>query len=512
MPSSDIWGSILVGASQSVVLPPESVINIGSFTNYAALTTANPASGAFLNNLAYVENSTGVYLINRRNKGWYICDGVSWIPYEYDDVALDALAQHITNDDHSQYLNNTRGDARYYTQSQADINFQPKDATLTALATYNTTGFIAQTAADTFVGRLLAVGSTKLSLANPDGVSGNPTYDINEANLALNNIGGTLSIAKGGTNSTVALANARVMVSAADAIVESSITSTELGYLSGVSSSIQTQLGAKVPIARTVNGKPLSADITLGLASSDFGNQGTTSTVLHGNAGGAPSFGSVVDADIGTHTSTKISITAKGQLNSAIVYTDQSNTFGAFNQVFPSSRFLVQNPAGTFNYTLAGSAIIASRILNLPLISQTETLAVVPQAAQSSPANPTGTGSTTPVMMGLAGTITPRSTGRVLIIISGQLAESTNNRGAVTQIRWGIGAAPTNAAALTGTALGGTVNMFQSSSTIIFPVNLQGIVTGLTIGTAIWIDVSLARVGVSGTATISNISLTALEV
>lgn len=49
----------------------------------------------------------------------------------------------------------------------------------------------------------------------------------------------------------------------------------------------------------TVNGKALSSNITLGLASSDFANQGTTTTVLHGNAAGNPSFGAVsLTADV----------------------------------------------------------------------------------------------------------------------------------------------------------------------------------------------------------------------
>ncbi|HWU44347.1 MAG TPA: tail fiber domain-containing protein, partial [Bdellovibrio sp.] len=74
-----------------------------------------------------------------------------------------------------------------------------------------------------------------------------------------------LPIARGGTNSTTALNNNRVMVSSAGSIVEtaaitanraiasngsglpvaSATTDTELGYLSGVTSSIQTQLNGK---------------------------------------------------------------------------------------------------------------------------------------------------------------------------------------------------------------------------------------------------------------------------
>lgn len=56
----------------------------------------------------------------------------------------------------------------------------------------------------------------------------------------------TLPISQGGTGSSTALTDNKAIISSGGAIVESTVTSTELGYLAGVSSSIQNQLDASV--------------------------------------------------------------------------------------------------------------------------------------------------------------------------------------------------------------------------------------------------------------------------
>jgi hypothetical protein len=55
---------------------------------------------------------------------------------------------------------------------------QAGDATLTALAAYNTNGILTQTAADTFVGRTITETAGKTVVTNGSGVAGNPVINI----------------------------------------------------------------------------------------------------------------------------------------------------------------------------------------------------------------------------------------------------------------------------------------------------------------------------------------------
>lgn len=136
-------------------------------------------------------------------------------------------------------------------------------------------------------------------------------------------------------------------------------------------------------------------------------------------------------------------------------------------------------------------------------------------AVQSTPNDPTGTASTTGVMMGLAVPITPQFSGRLLVFINGNLTNSTATAGdgAKAQIRYGTGTAPANAAALTGTTAGSiqTSVLERATANDLQTFALTALVTGLTLGTAVWLDISLAAI-VGGTAIAKNLSVTAVEI
>lgn len=122
--------------------------------------------------------------------------------------------------------------------------------------------------------------------------------------------------------------------------------------------------------------------------------------------------------------------------------------------------------------------------------------------------NPTGTASLIGVMAGLAVAITPVGSGRLHIVITGVMTNSVASPspdGGSFRIYYGTGSAPANGVALTGTALG-AANSISGGTSLIQSFSLEGWVTGLTVGTAVWIDMLEGALG-GGTATFSAIDV-----
>jgi hypothetical protein len=118
-------------------------------------------------------------------------------------------------------------------------------------------------------------------------------------------------------------------------------------------------------------------------------------------------------------------------------------------------------------------------------------------------------------MMGLAGTFTPTKSGNVLVLFSfnGTNSTATAGDGVRAQLSYGTGAAPANAATLTGIQVGPIVTsvLERATASDLQGLSLHWLITGLTIGTAYWYDLAVSAV-VGGTGQVKNIAMTAIEI
>lgn len=136
-----------------------------------------------------------------------------------------------------------------------------------------------------------------------------------------------------------------------------------------------------------------------------------------------------------------------------------------------------------------------------------------PAADGFTPNNPTGVAGAA-VMMGIGSTcaITPLASGQLHISLAGDMGNSSAGLGPnVVQLRYGTGTAPTNGAAVTGTAVGSAITLIatNSASGDRWGFACNGQVSGLTVGTAYWIDISLSST--VGTSTVQNLSMLVRE-
>lgn len=152
--------------------------------------------------------------------------------------------------------------------------------------------------------------------------------------------------------------------------------------------------------------------------------------------------------------------------------------------------------------TLGTGLSMATDVLNVNL---------TPNYYSATSSAPTGTASTSQVMMGLAGAITPSNSGVVEFTISGQGQNSLGSSNQCTvQLKYGTGTAPSNGAAVSGTSGGNAVTLVSSNNGFSMAFSRTFIASSLTLSTAYWVDLALAAVA-GGTCTITNLTISAHE-
>lgn len=175
-----------------------------------------------------------------------------------------------------------------------------------------------------------------------------------------------------------------------------------------------------------------------------------------------------------------------------------------------SSKWAIQvaNGSGTVTSVTCGTGLSGGTITT----SGTCALALSNATVQASPSPPAGTTSATGVMEGFGTSchLTPTYSGRVLLNFRGSAFNTTSGQFWVVQAQYGTGIAPSAGASPTGTAIGTGSTSTPAAANQTGTINSGGIITGLTVGTAVWFDILLKSSG-TGTATVNSVSCDAME-
>ena len=100
-------------------------------------------------------------------------------------------------------------------------------------------------------------------------------------------------------------------------------------------------------------------------------------------------------------------------------------------------------------------------------------------------------------MGGFGFAYTPSKSGNLLILLFFGFSVNATGQGTSFRLKHGTGAAPATGAAETGTTDYNLDSFLGNTASIILPLTLTGLLTGLALGTPIWIDVAAAVGGVN---------------
>ena len=171
-----------------------------------------------------------------------------------------------------------------YANTSAWVRLQDYDATLAALAAYNTNGLVTQTAADTFTGRTITGPAAGISVTNGNGVAGNPALALSNDLAALEGLSGTGIAVRSGSDTwvqrSIAVPAAGISISNADGVSGNPTLAlaNDLAGVEGLSTTgVAVRTGDGTWTTRTItgtaseitvaNGDGVSANPTLSLPS-----------------------------------------------------------------------------------------------------------------------------------------------------------------------------------------------------------------------------------------------------
>lgn len=129
----------------------------------------------------------------------------------------------------------------------------------------------------------------------------------------------------------------------------------------------------------------------------------------------------------------------------------------------------------------------------------------------STPTNPGSITSTSGVMAGLAVAFIPGRTGRILMMVTGSVANSLASVGTKIELRFGGATAPGFGTTPTGSIVGKATNMVNNTTTLgaRIPFSLVGVIVSAGVGVGYWGDLCVTVTG--GTATINDLSVVIIE-
>lgn len=237
--------------------------------------------------------------------------------------------------------------------NELDSEKQPVDATLTALAAFNSNGIIVQTAADTFAARSIASG-TGITVSNGDGVSGNPSIAISASGVTASTYGSASQVSSFAVN-----AQGQITSASNTAI---NITASQV---SNFNEAAQDAMGAAISDTATVNlsydgvSNLLSADVLQagldhgsisGLSDDDHAQY----ALLAGRSGGQSLVGGSASANDLSLSSTSNATKGKIKLGASSAF-DEANSRLGIGSNAPDSLLHLQENNVKFNISANSS-------------------------------------------------------------------------------------------------------------------------------------------------------------